>query len=65
MQKVVVEMSDCCKAPVLLGVKSEYPLGGRMWSQSYRAHACEKCLKECEPVDVEVCEECGETECEC
>jgi hypothetical protein len=65
MHKVLVQRSDCCNAEVLLGSKQEFPLGGRMWSQTYRTYACENCLMECDVVDVEVCEECGEAVCEC
>jgi hypothetical protein len=54
-------VSQCCKASVSPDLKREYPLGGTMWSQTFKIDVCESCQKECETM--EVCEVCGEVDC--
>lgn len=58
-------VSDCCKASVEQGSKPEYPLGGKVWGIQYKVDVCGDCGRECEPVEVEVFECCGEEVCEC
>lgn len=54
-------VSECCHAPVIIGNKPEYPLGGKVWRELYRIELCGKCGKECETV--QACEVCGEVNC--
>jgi hypothetical protein len=54
-------VSQCCKASVSTYLKREYPLGGQMWSQTFKIDVCDSCHKECETM--ESCEVCGEVTC--
>lgn len=51
-------ISQCCKAPVVPGIKREYPLGGHVFYESFLIDVCEACGKETEPMHA--CEYCGE-----
>jgi hypothetical protein len=44
-------VSDCCKAPVLTGIKREYPLGGKTWHETFKVEYCESCGNECDKVE--------------
>lgn len=46
----MIIQSLCCGAPIEQGSRSEYPLGGSVWSISIPVEICGECGKEADPV---------------